>query len=57
MTTRNDVSAYVVDLMVLVRTQRITPVTYEDLALQVIGAIPKGYRRVDNIVADTYRSK
>ena len=42
MPTRNDVSAYVVDLMVLVRTQRITPVTYEDLALQVLGAIPKG---------------
>ena len=50
MPTRNDASAYVVDLMALVRTQCITPPTYEDLALQVIGTIPKG------IVADTYRS-
>ena len=56
MPTRNDVSAYIVDLMALVRTQRITTLTYEDLALQLIGAIPKGYKRVD-IVADTYRSK
>ena len=56
MPTRNDVSAYIVDLIALVRTQCITPLTYEDLALQVIGAIPKGYKRVD-IVADTYRSK
>ena len=58
MPTRNDhdVSTYIVDLMALVRTQRITPLTYEDLALQVIFAIPKGYKRVD-IVADTYRSK
>ena len=56
MPTRNDVSTYIVDLMALVRTQRITPLTYEDLALQVICAIPKGYKRVD-IVADTYRSK
>ena len=56
MPTRNDVSAYIVDLMALVRTQHITPLTYEDQALQVIGAIPKGYKRVD-IVADTYRSK
>ena len=56
MPTGNDVSAYIVDLMALVRTQRITPLTYEDLALQVIGVIPKGYKKVD-IVADTYRSK
>ena len=42
--------------MALVRTQHITPLTYEDLTLQMIGAIPKGYKRVD-IVADTYRSK
>ena len=41
--TKNDVSAYVVDLMALVRTQCIMPLTYEDLVLQVIGAIPKGY--------------
>ena len=48
--------AYNVDLMVLVRTPCIKRITYDDLALQVIGAIPKGYKKVD-IVADTYRSK
>ena len=56
MPARNDVSAYIVDFMALVRTQCIMPLTYEDLTLQVTGAIPKGYKRVD-IVADTYRSK
>ena len=56
MPIRNDMSAYIVDLMALVRRQHIRPLTYEDLALHVIGAIHKGYKRVD-IVADTYRTK
>ena len=56
MPTKNDVSVYVVDLMALVRTQLIPPLTYEDLASQVIGVINKGYKRVD-IVAGTYPSK
>ena len=43
MPIRNGISAYIVDLIALVRRQHITPLTYEDLALQVIGAIPEGY--------------
>ena len=53
MPIRNNMSAYIVDLMALVRRQHIRPLTYEDLALQVIGAI---HERID-IVADTYRTK
>ena len=58
MPARYDVSDYIADLMPLVRTQCITHLNYEDLALQVIGVILKfyNYQRVD-IVADTYRSK
>ena len=46
--------AYLVDLMALIRTQTRTPVTYEELALQLFMAIPPGYKRID-IVADTNR--
>ena len=40
--------------MALIRTQTRTPVTYEELALQLFMAIPPGYKRID-IVADTNR--
>ena len=41
MPSRNEVSGYIVDLMALVRTQHSVPLTYKELAMQIIQAIPK----------------
>ena len=54
MPAKQDVTAYIVDLMALVRVQRSTPNTYEELAMQIVHSIPSGYKHV-HIVADTYR--
>ena len=51
---KTDVTAYLVDLMALIRTQTRTPATYEELALQLFMAIPPVCKRIDT-VADTYR--
>ena len=46
-------TAYVVDLMALVRLMKEIPETFEELALKILSFIPKGFLRVD-IVADCY---
>ena len=48
------VVAYNVDLMALVQTFTSFPETFEELALKIVAAIPKEYKRVD-IVADSYQ--
>ena len=53
---KRDVVCYILDLMALIRVQKSIPVTYEELVLQIIRAIPQGYKRID-IVADTYRDE
>ena len=55
MPARQDVAAYIVDLMAMTRIQRNLPNTYEDLAIQIIQSIPTGYKEV-HIIADTYHS-
>ena len=44
---------YIIDLMALLRTMTNIPETFEDLAMQLLSFIPKGYLRVD-FVADSY---
>ena len=46
-------TAYIVDLMAVIRTIRNVPGTFEELAFNIIKSLPCGYKRVD-IVADTY---
>ena len=40
MSARQDVAAYIVDLMAMTNIQRNLPNTYEDLAIQFIQSIP-----------------
>ena len=49
-------SAFLVDLMALIRTISPIPVTYAELVKILVDRLPKGYRRID-IIADTYREK
>ena len=47
-------TAYLIDLMALIRTMAGLGSTYEELALKVLDRLPKSYDRID-IVVDTYR--
>ena len=47
------VSAFIVDLMALIRQLTEIPKTYEGLTWKILESLPVGYSRVD-IVADTY---
>ena len=47
-------SAFLVNLMALIRTISPIPVTYAELVKILDDRLPKGYRRID-IIADTYR--
>ena len=49
-------SAFLVDLMALIRTISPIPVTYAELVKILVDRLPKGYRSID-IIADTYREK
>ena len=49
-------SAFLVDLMALIRTILPIPMTYAELVKILVDRLPKGYRRID-IIADTYREK
>ena len=51
---KQDVSAYILDLMAMIRARPSTPTTFNDLVLVILDVIPSGYKRID-IVADTYR--
>ena len=51
---KQDVIAYIVDLMAMINARPCTPDTFIDFVLALLDMIPSGYRRVD-IVADTYR--
>ena len=51
----NSHTAFIVDLLTLVRTISQLPEIFEELALKLIQHIPKGYHRI-NIVADCYLS-
>lgn len=51
---QKEVSAYIIDLIALVRTMREIPKTFEDLSWKIINSIPRGWHRID-FVADTYR--
>ena len=48
----DNVSAYMVDLMAMIRTIQEVPDTYEELARRLFQMLPVGYSRID-IVADT----
>ena len=50
---KNNVSAYIFDLMALINTFTSVPATYRDLSFKLFDVLPIGYRRI-NIVADTY---
>ena len=52
---KKDIAAYLVDLIVLIRTLPRTSDTYSELTQQVVQTLPVGHPRVD-IVADTYRN-
>ena len=54
MPAKQNVAAYIIDLMALVRVQRSRPNTYEEFTMQIIQSILSGYKKV-HIVADTYR--
>ena len=47
-------TAYLIDLIALIRTIAGLGSTYEELTLKVLGRLPKNYDRIA-IVADTYR--
>ena len=49
-------SAFLVDLMALIRTISPILVTYAELVKMLVDRLPKGYRRID-IIADAYREK
>ena len=51
---KENVSAYLIDLMALIRARHTTPPTFKEVAIHIIDTIPSGYKRVD-IIADTYR--
>ena len=51
---KENVSAYLIDLMALIRARHTTPPTFKEVAIPIIDTIPSGYKRVD-IIADTYR--
>ena len=48
------VSAYLIDLMAMVRSFPGLYNTYHDLAIKLFYMLPKGYERID-IIADTYQ--
>ena len=50
---KNNVSAFIVDLMPCIRQLTEIPSTYEELTWKILRSLPVGYSRVD-IVADTY---
>ena len=50
----DNVSAYMVDLMAMVRTTQGVPDTYEESARCLFLMLPVGYSRID-IVADMYQ--
>ena len=50
----DNVSAYMVDLMAMIRTVQGAPDTYEELARCLFQMLPVGYSRID-IVADMYQ--
>lgn len=50
---KKEQSAFIIDLMALIRTVSPIPDTFEELALQLLLHIPKGHYRVD-IIADSY---
>ena len=52
---KQDVIAYIVDLMAMINARPSTPDTFIDVVSVLLDMIPSGYRRVD-IVADTYRT-
>ena len=51
---KEQIAAYLVDLMALIRALPGVCDTYEELAQKVFDALPVGYQRID-IVADSYR--
>ena len=51
---KENASAYLIDLVALIRARNTTPPTFEEVAIHIIDTIPSGYKRVD-IIADTYR--
>ena len=51
---KEQIAAYLVDLMALIRALPGVCDTYEELAQKVFDALPVGYQRID-IVTDTYR--
>ena len=51
---KEQIAAYLVDLMALIRVLPGVCGTYEELAQKGFNALPVGYQRID-IVADTYR--
>lgn len=53
---KSEVSAYIVDLMAMVRLVTQIPETFGELALKILNFIPKGYNRID-IVADSYMDR
>ena len=48
-------SAYVTDLMAVIRTLKNIPNTFEELTWRILKTIPRNHTRVD-IIADTYRT-
>ena len=52
---KQDIAAYLVDLMALIRTLQRTSDTYSELTQQVVQTLPVEHPRVD-IVADTRRN-
>ena len=54
MPAKQNVAAYIIDLMALVRVHRSRPNTYEEFTMQIIQSMSSGYKKV-HIVADTYR--
>ena len=52
--SKQNISAYMVDLMALIRTLQAFPETYEELSKRLFEMLPLGYSSID-IVADAYQ--
>ena len=53
--SKQNISAYMVDLIALIRTLQAIPETYEELSKRLFEMLPSGYSSTD-IVADASRS-
>ena len=51
-----NIADYIIDLMILIRTIKDIPTSFEELIWKIVKTLPSGYRSM-HIVAGTYRGR